>query len=235
VRRADLIITTTGPAAEALARRHPAVRGRIRAIPNGVDDDPLPVVERPDRFIIAYAGTIYLDRDPRPLFHGAARFLAQHHLSPSTCTIEFMGEVRSYNGTSLTALARETGVAEHLRLHPPQPRAEALRFLAGASVLVCLPQDSTLAIPAKLFEYLRFPAAVLALATQDSATGQLLGPSAADVVAPDDPDGIAAALARHYAVWASGRRPAPLADGLGVSRRALARDLFATVATLTKD
>jgi hypothetical protein len=54
------------------------------------------------------------------------------------------------------------------------PRKEALEFLAGATMLLSLPAGQRLCVPAKIFEYVRFEAWMLVLATPESATGRLL-------------------------------------------------------------
>ena len=85
-----------------------------------------------------------------------------------------MGEAQSYDGVTVESLARNAGVEAFVRVQPRGSRAEAFAFLARAAMLVVLPQDSTMAVPAKLFDYMQFDAAVLALASAESATAQLL-------------------------------------------------------------
>jgi hypothetical protein len=82
-----------------------------------------------------------------------------------------------------------------------------MSFLSRASVLVSLPLNTTMTLPAKLFEYIRFDAWLLALATPDSATAQLLRDTGADVVEPNDVDGIARALRARYDAFSRGDRP----------------------------
>ena len=93
-------------------------------------------------------------------------------------------------------------------------------------MLVVLPQDSTMAVPAKLFDYMQFEAAVLALANAKSATAQLLDGTNADVVDPSDTDAIARVIARRFEEFAKGRRPRRLAAYRGLSREAQACQLF---------
>src|SRR5205807_380840 len=198
VARASLIVANTEPHADALRRAYPAAAERVIAVPNGCDDEPIPAPAGRTRFLVAYAGTIYLDRDPRPLFRAAARLVQALHLTPRDFGIELMGEVAEFDGMPLDQLARAEGVAEFVELYPPAPRAEALQFLARAAVLIVLPQDSSLAVPAKVYEYLEFDAWLLALAEPGSAVERLLRGSGADVAAPSDDGAIAAILRRRY-------------------------------------
>ena len=85
-------------------------------------------------------------------------------------------------GVPLTKIAAEEGLGAHFRAHGFRPRGEALEFLAGASLLVSLPLRTGMTLPAKLFEYTRFDAWLLALADPASATAGLLADTDADVV-----------------------------------------------------
>ena len=208
VRGAALVVMNTEPAARAMAVAYPEAAGRVIAVPNGCDDEEaVPRPARRDRFVIAYAGTIYLDRDPGPLFRAVGCLVREERPDPECFGVELMGEVSEYDGASLTDLARAAGVAPYLRLHAPRPRREALAFLAQASVLVCLPQDSSLAIPAKLFDYLCLDGWIVALAERDSAVERLLRDTTAAVVALRDEQRLLAVLRDRFRRFQRGERP----------------------------
>jgi hypothetical protein len=215
----SLIVTNTEPARRGLQARYPALADRVVTVMNGYDEEAMPAVSRQERFVVAYAGTIYLDRDPRPLLRAAGRMVRDVGLDAAQFGLEFMGYVEGFGGRSLETLAAEAGLAGYLRTHTPRPRAEALAFLADASLLVSLPQDSDMAIPAKVFEYMLFDAWLLALATPGSATGQLLHGTGADVVEPQDEDGIYRALRQRYMEFRAGVLPTRLAHDDRFSRR----------------
>jgi len=226
IAKAALVVTNTAPARDQLQALYPEARDRIIAVMNGYDDDPMPPSRHGRRFLLAYAGTIYLDRDPRPLFQAAARVVAELGLGPDTFGIEMIGNVENYGGVSVSRIAEEEGLANYVRTGPSRPRAEAMEFLAGATMLVSLPQDSDLAIPSKIFEYLRFQAWVLVLAEAGSATAAALSRTSVDVVAPGDVEGIVQVLRERLTAHLRGERPGPPA-GIGhLSRRAQAAILF---------
>ena len=229
VRRAALVVANTQGHANALRARYPADRHRIIAVPNGCDDDPLPPTRRNHRFVLAYTGTIYLDRDPSPLFRAIAQVVRALGLTPDDLGLELMGNVTIFGDRWVPDLAAEAGIAEFVRIRPPGSRREAHELQAGSTMLVLLPQDSDLAIPAKTFEYLRFDAWLLALTTCNSATAELLSGSAADIVSPDDVEEIARVIRQRYGAFRRGARPVAIGLDPRYSRRAQADVLFNAV------
>jgi glycosyltransferase involved in cell wall biosynthesis len=232
VRAASLVVCNTERARRTLAAVHPAASARIITVMNGFDEEPLPAPVDDGCFRIAYAGAIYLDRDPRGLFTAAGDVVRELSLAPDRFRIELMGKVQSYNDVSLETIARECGVERHLSLHPAGTRDDALRFLARAAVLVSLPQDSAMAIPSKVFEYMRYDAWLLALAEQDTATADLLRGSGTDVVTPDDRGGIARVLKERYLQYCAEGRPRQPALIPSCSRAAQADRLWSALGPL---
>lgn len=226
VAAAELVVVNTDQSGDAMRRRYPAASSRILTVRNGSDEEPLPESTRDTRFTIRFAGSIYLDRDPRLVFRAAARVIRELQLTPRDLGILFIGFVRNVGAVPLEAMAAEEGVAEFVEARASLPREEALRFLGAGAMLLSLPQDAHMAIPAKIFEYARFPAWMLVLAEEMSATAQLLRATEADVVDPSDVDGITRAIRRRYAQFAAGERPQPVGHGGQFSRRAQADILF---------
>jgi O-antigen/teichoic acid export membrane protein len=224
---AGLVVANTSPMHSQMCAKHPDAANRIIAVPNGYDDDQMPEPSAHSTpFIIAYAGTIYLDRDPRPLFRGAARAIELLGLTPADFSIQFMGDVQHFNGIAVTELARAAGIGEFVQLHAPRSRSDAMAFLASAAMLVQLPQDTDMAIPAKLFEYMRFDAWMLVLAESGSASEQLLRGTDVDVVSPENPGAIAEVLVRRFGEYTSGLRGQRLTVHERFSRRARAATFF---------
>jgi glycosyltransferase involved in cell wall biosynthesis len=220
------LLVVTSKAHEALERtKYPSLDGRITTIMNGADSDPLPTSPERTRFVIAFAGMIYLGRNPRSLFRAAANAAREVGASPAEFSVEFMGD-DSCDGVPLTTIAAEEGLQPYFRSYGFRPRREALELLARASMLVSLPLRTAMTLPAKLFEYTRCDAWVLALADQGSATDLLLRGTDADVVAPEDVDGITRVILTRYHQFRAGVSPRAInADGR-FDRRAQARLLF---------
>jgi len=207
---ATLVTLNTEPTRSAMEVAYSQHAHKLAVVRNGSDTDPLPPTKRDTRFRIRFAGSIYLDRDPRTFFRAAKRLITELNLTPQQFLIEFIGQVYRYAGTPTLLIAQEEGIKDYVRVSGIVPRRQALDFLAGATMLLSLPQDSDYAIPAKLYEYVRFEAWMLVLATPGSATGQLMQDTEADVVEHENVDEIARVLRQRYAQFVSGERPAPI-------------------------
>ncbi|MGH7532830.1 MAG: polysaccharide biosynthesis C-terminal domain-containing protein, partial [Gemmatimonadales bacterium] len=117
VAAAALVIANTDAHGEVLRRLYPGAAPRIHVVPNGCDDDPLPARTFERRFVVAYAGNVYLDRDPAPFFRAVALVVREMGITQAEFGVEFMGIVDSHNGVPLGALAAAEGVGPFVQLH----------------------------------------------------------------------------------------------------------------------
>jgi hypothetical protein len=210
---AGIIALNTERSCRAYRNAYPRLAARMVTIRNGSDDDPIPTGQPHHDFRIRFGGSIYLDRDPRLLFRAASRVISTLGLSPKDLKIEFMGTVDWTGGEgALRECAEEEGVGAFFSIFPPSSRSQAFEFFANADLLVSLPQDSHMAIPAKIYEYVRFSVELLVLAEPESATSDLLAESRAHVIAPADVEGMTALLVRLLSDRKGGQ--APLAVGV---------------------
>ena len=223
---ADLVVLNTEPLRRGMAAKYPEAAGRMITAMNGADPEELPPPRFGHRFTLAFAGTIYVDRDPRPLLRAARRVIRELDLTPADFGIDFIGNAGAYGGVPVNRMAAEEGIADYVTVGGRLPRREALDFLAGAQMLVSLPQDGTMQIPAKIFEYLNYPAWLLAFAEPDSAPDLLLRGTGADVLPLGDEERTASAIRERYLQYRQGERPPALnADGR-FSRETQARVLL---------
>ncbi len=226
VRHASLIAMNTDASRDMMRARYPSAAQRIIAVRNGSDPEVLPAGQHGHRFAIRFAGSIYLDRDPRLVFRAAARVVEALRLAPGDFGVDLIGNVSQFNGVPLETMAAEEGIGAFVTTGPPRPRAAAMQFLADAAMLLSLPQDSDMAIPAKIFEYVQFDAWLLILANERSATAQVLRGSSADVVDPSDVDGMARVIRCRYEQWRRGERPVAAGSDGRFDRRVQAEILL---------
>ena len=217
---ASLIVTNTESHRLALQKVYPKAASRIVTVMNGYDEEQgVEVGQSNSKFTIAYAGSIYLDRDPRNLFAAVGQLVTKLKLTEDDLSIELMGDVMSFAGIPTKQLAAAAGIDGFIRLYESRPRRQALAFLARATVLVNLPQDSDMAIPSKIFEYMQFNAWILAIERPGSAVESLLRDSEADIVEPNDVEKMVLLLERRYKQFRNGIMPKSIASNVRFSRK----------------
>jgi len=226
VKRASLVVANTEVARRQLAATYPDRTDDIIVVTNGSDEDELPAQRRGGRFVIAHAGTLYLDRDPRALFQAAAEVIRKHSLTPDDISLEFIGELEAVGGFPIRDVADIEGISDYVKTGPSRPYREALAFMANATMLVTMSGSNIAAVPAKTFECVRFPAWILALSAPESATAMLLVGTGADVASPADAAGIATIIERRFKEHRAGILPEPVGSDARFSRRYQAGILF---------
>ena len=231
---ARLVVSNTPRLGSAIAQAYPRLAEKVITVMNGFDDDRILIGRPREKFTVAFAGNIYIDRSPLELFRAAGALVRRRNLSASAFEMAFMGHVHDFGGSSLQLLAEREGIGQHLRLRPHGTRAEAHRFLSEASVLVNLPQATELSLPSKVFEYMLFDAWLLILARAGTATADVFAGRDADLVDPHDVSGIERALETRYDQFAHGERATPLRlTAPELSREAQGAKLFDALERVT--
>ncbi len=178
-------------------------RGMVRTIANGCDFDDFAGLEyRPaSRFRITHTGSFFGKRDPRP-------FLQALRDSGVDAVARFVGDFRS----SDREWAETLELGDRLQLVPYAPHGESLRLQRDSEALLLLVPDAggrgKGVLSGKVFEYLAAGRPILAVVPPDGAAAELIRETDAGVVvAPDDVEGVAAALRDLHARHADGGLP----------------------------
>jgi hypothetical protein len=150
-------------------------------------------------------------------------------LTPEQFLIEFAGDVDRYAGVPMMSIAHEEGIARYVRVNGNLARRAVLEFLAGASMLLSLPQDTDYAIPAKIYEYMRVDAWMLVLAHPGGATARLLENTEADVVDPADVEEMARAIRSRFEQFVHGELPKPIGRDGRFDRRLQSEKLIGLI------
>jgi glycosyltransferase involved in cell wall biosynthesis len=235
--RAALVITNTAAAEGVLVERFPALRERVRCIPNGSDVEPMDPATRPapSRFQIAHCGSLYLDRDPRPFLRAAGRVRERLALGADEMRVVFMGHPARVAGRSLTELAVEAGLGGAFEERPPGSRDAARQLLSESSMAVAFQGETRTQVPAKIFEYVAFPLSVLALVGAGSATADLLAGTDAVVLDIDDEAGAERAIEACYRRFRAGEVARPAGWDGRFSRARQAERLVAELRRIAGD
>jgi glycosyltransferase involved in cell wall biosynthesis len=200
-RRADAVSCVSEAIAEEVRGLEP--RGPVRTIANGCDFDDFTGLEyRPgERLRITHAGSFFGKRDPRP-------FLQALHDSGLDVAARFVGDFRS----SDREWAESLRLGDRLELIDYAPRQESLRLQRDSEALLLLVPDAggrgKGVLSGKVFEYLAAGRPILAVVPPDGAAAALVRElDAGVVVAPDDVDGIRAALEQLHGRHLDGGLP----------------------------
>lgn len=191
---ARAVIANTPAAAEVLATRYPALRGRIHTILNGTDRAAAPprTLAPGEDFVIVHTGTLYLDRDPRPFFRAVAA--ARRALGPAAPQLRlvFMGHRSIVAGRPLSDWVAEYGIGDCFEERPFGTREAATQLMRSAAMLVAFQGATPTQVPAKLFDYASNAATILALTDPASATASILAGTSARVAPLSDEAAITA-------------------------------------------
>ena len=174
---ATAVVCATEAIGRSLGLRSPrALNGKtVLAIENGFDGAIRQSSPPTGRLALLYAGTLYLNRDPRPLLRALAALRETMNPSPGTLSFTIVGNWQAFDAADLPAAIEALGLGDTVRLVPPVPQSELNAFYEDANVLVNFAQQQPLQIPAKMFEYIAQRREVLLYAESDSATGVLCG------------------------------------------------------------
>ena len=207
---AAVCCVTEGMAADYRALAAPATA--VSYLPNGFDEADFaraaPAAPREGPFTITYAGQLYGRRMPWTFFAAAAAWARQVGLSRSAVRVRLLGPI----GPGVLTRARRfgveveaPGVVGHCAAVQAMGDTDVNLLLIGAAA------GAAATLTGKIFEYLRAGRPILALVPPDGEAGALIRRfDAGVVVAPEDRDGAAAALAAFYARRGEpARAPAP--------------------------
>jgi glycosyltransferase involved in cell wall biosynthesis len=231
-RSADAITCVSDAIADEMRARDP--RGPVFTIANGSDFDDFAGLERSrsDRFRLTHTGSFFGKRDPRPFLTALQRSGFRD------VVVRFLGDFRAAD----REWAERLGLGDRLELIPYAPRRKSLELQRDSEALLLLIPEAggrgKGVLSGKVFEYLAAERPVLAVVPPEGAAAQLIRDAGAGVVvAPDDVDGMIAALGVLRARWLAGELDeAPLAEEWRrkVSRRARSEDLVRVLEQVTR-
>jgi glycosyltransferase involved in cell wall biosynthesis len=206
---------------------------RLQVIANGCDFEDFDGLEyRPgDRLRVTHAGSFFGRRDPRAFLEALAR-------TDGDVVARFVGGFP----TAYREYADRLGLGDRVEVVPQQSRSEALALQRDSDALLLLiPENEGRGrgvLSGKVFEYLAAERPILAVVPPDGEAAALIrGTGAGTVVAPDDVDGMAAALSELDERRKAGAlRETPLAQEWRdkLSRRARAREYAELLEAVTR-
>jgi glycosyltransferase involved in cell wall biosynthesis len=175
MRRADMVLLTSERMRRAVAGRYPGLPdGKFVCLPNGIDLRQTVRREAPDRntpLTITYAGTLYFERTPAPLFQAFGELVQEGKVKLAEFRIKLVGNCGYVDGEPTQEMARRFGIQDAVDLLDWLPRADAVRLMQQSHLLLVLaPPNHRLLLPAKLFDYVGSGTQVLAIADPGATT-----------------------------------------------------------------
>ena len=231
-RSADAITCVSDAIADELRERSP--RGPVYTISNGSDFDDFAGLERhpSERFRLTHTGSFFGKRDPRPFLTA----LKQSGLDD--VVVRFLGDFRAADREWAEGLE----LGDRLELIAYAPRRQSLELQRDSEALLLLIPEAggrgKGVLSGKVFEYLAAERPILAVVPPDGAAAALIRDAKAGVVvAPDDVEGMAAALRDLHARWLAGTLDgSPLSNEWRqkVSRRTRSQELARVLEQVTE-
>jgi glycosyltransferase involved in cell wall biosynthesis len=188
--------------------------GKFATVPNGFDeaewgDVGVPTVARgvsqPNSFVVRYTGSFYQNRNPLPLFRALRALLDSGEIDRKHFTIDLVGWCDVAEDRRVREMAEECRVADCVTFTGPLSRAETLRRITQADLLLLLAEAQPYQIPGKTYEYLRAGRPILALTSDGALSDLLRNTGGAWVVNPGDHAGIVGAVQEAYGRWKKGQ------------------------------
>jgi len=155
----------------------------------------------PRKFRITYAGTLYMRRNPAPLFRALRTLIDAGEMEREEVSVELIGWCESSEGRNVADLISEAGLESCVEIIGPLNRFDTLRRLSQSELLLLLAEELVIQIPGKTYEYLKTRRPILAL-TYEGAVATLLRQTGGGwAVNPNDQEGVIAAVRECYYSW----------------------------------
>jgi glycosyltransferase involved in cell wall biosynthesis len=224
--RADRVLTTTKRIRGSMIARHPSIpEHKFAYLPNGIDVERLVAADQTEKFeslTITYAGTLYFDRTPEPLFQAFSELVREGHATQNDFRIKLVGNCRYIAGVETLELAQRYGIRSAVEVIDRVPHAEAIRIMQRSHLLLVLaPPNHDLVLPAKIFDYLGSGSKLLALAGAGATADLIRETGAGACFSPSD----VTELKRYFHGLLEGRQYQDLRNEPGSFARYDARSL----------
>lgn len=192
LRAADLIVCASPGIRRTVVASLPELSDKTRVILNGYDTPDVVPDNAPEGMLrIIFAGTIYFNRNPLPLFEALQELVNNPATNRSLVRLDLYGDCRSFGDIDLGNWLAAHHLQDCVKLNPPVSFEEIQRQIASSNVLLNFAQGQANQIPAKTYEYLIAGKQTLTITETDSDTAAIIRESGCGlIVAPDDHAGL---------------------------------------------
>jgi glycosyltransferase involved in cell wall biosynthesis len=243
-RQCDLITVASPGLGADVAARHPDVAHKVHVIYNGFDSQQRqPATEgksatatEPNTVKLLFAGTMYLNRDPRPLCEAIGIAIERHGMPRDAIHLTLLGIFESPTRDALQKWLDERELSHAVTLLDAVSPQEVERFVDAADVLINFAQAQKMMIPAKTYDYMASGKETITITEEDSETAKVVRKVRGGPVAPQDADALALALVDLYRRYIVRREPfAPDVAAIAeFARQRQSENMLERIATLTR-
>lgn len=174
-RYSDALVVTTNPLKDQISEDVPEISSKVHLIYNGYDG--VRVEKRPrinGEVKMVFAGSLYMNRNPFPLFEAIKKLRKNTDDISQGVRLDLYGDCQFWDGQDLNKWITKNGLEGIIHIHSFVDSQRLEKILSGAHVLINFAQNQPLQIPAKTFEYLKYPAISMAITETDSAVSRLM-------------------------------------------------------------
>ena len=212
IAQAARVIVNTPEFAEHMRDKYPDAP--IAVVTNGIDLEGLPpkAATKFDGLAIAYAGSLYFNRNLTPIVRALAEFLRAHPEARGAVRLRLAGNMEAEHLTRFWSEADAANLHDDVEVLGRLPRADALDLINRSHLSLVLAQDQRVQVPAKLYECVAMRIPTLVIAESSSAAASEARRIGAIACEPTDIDGIRNLIER---LWQDRDAVAPAAAAIG--------------------
>lgn len=200
----DKILTATSGLKQNYINNFKINKNKIEVITNGYDEDDFTnIIERKksNKFIITHNGSFYSSINPYSFIIALNNLLSKRKIDISNLEVQFIGNIENKIKTEIKAIDK----FDIVNFKGYLPHKKSLQLCSESSVLLLIVGEGEKVksvYTGKVFEYLRFKKAILALSPKKSLIEELLAKTGCGSnVEYSDIKGIENLILRYYEMW----------------------------------
>jgi hypothetical protein len=166
---ADMLVTTAGSLNSHFRSILPeAHRDKCHIITNGFDESDFVeldqyVPKKNSKIKITYAGALYSNRDPEPLFVTLADMFKRGDMDKESVEIDLVGQCGYWGGIPVQGLIGKHDLSSVIHVIDRVSYRESLERMAQSDALLLFAQGQSWSIPGKVYDYLRLCKPIFAM------------------------------------------------------------------------
>ena len=216
ISQADRVVCVTEEHADALREAYThCAADKFLAVPNGFDGEewkdletergnPAQKADRSNgKFRIMYAGKLYVQRSPLPLFRALRKMIDAGEIRSDQVQVDLVGWCETSEGRSIEDLITETRLNDCVKIVGPLSRPNTLRQMMNSDLLLLLAEGWTTQIPGKTYEYIKAGRPILALTSKGALANFIKRTKSGWAVDPAQDEAILTAVRESYRQWRS--------------------------------